>query len=217
MGRKIIMGYMLVIVLSLSGYSLFGIGTSMNSPARYTGSALDLPIDNNGWTVFTPSSDTRIMYVSASGNDSTARIYSKSYADPFNPSLPKAFKTYAAAFSHARNGYPDWILFKRGETFYEAIGSQIVNGRSASEPFLIGCYGNTGSSPVLKIGSSTGIQIGYVNSSAITSQYIAVQGIRVYSHTRDPSNTTEYVSSAGGNGIAIFTYGSVNKANNILN
>ena len=62
----------------------------MNSPARYTGSALDLPIDNNGWTIFTPSSDTRIMYVSVSGNDSTGAVYnSKSFSDLFNPSLPK--------------------------------------------------------------------------------------------------------------------------------
>ena len=62
--------------------------------------------------------------------------------------------------------------------------------------------GIQGASPVLKIGSSPGIQIGYVDSSAITSQYIAIQGIRVYSHTRDPNDTAEYVSSAGGNGIS---------------
>jgi hypothetical protein len=211
----------MIFIIAL-GFLLFGcsfpeIGTSIPQKDEETDLALDLPRDNYGWTMFSPSSDTRIMYVSASGNDSTGAVYnSKSYSDPFSPSLPSSFKTYAAAFAHARNGYPDWILFKRGETFYEAIGSQIVNGRSASEPFLVGCYGNTGASPVLKIGSSTGIQIGYVNSSAVTSRYIAIQGIRVYSHTRDPNDTAEYVSGAGGCGISVFTYGSVNRASNIL-
>ena len=30
----------------------------------------------NGWTVFTPSSDSRIIYVSSTGDDATAQIYS---------------------------------------------------------------------------------------------------------------------------------------------
>jgi hypothetical protein len=179
--------------------------------------ALDLPKDAAGWTIFTPSSDTRIMYVSAAGNDTTGTVYnSTSNPDPFNPTgAIQTFKTYAAAFTHARTGYPDWILFKRGDTFYEAIGGKTQSGRSRSEPSLIGAYGSTGDSPLLKVGASDGISIGYVNSSAITSEYIAVQGVRVYSQTRNPDDP-EYTGSAGGVGISVFTYGSVNKARNIL-
>jgi len=155
----------MIFIIAL-GFLLFGcsfpeIGTSIPQKDEETDLALDLPRDNYGWTMFSPSSDTRIMYVSASGNDSTGAVYnSKSYSDPFSPSLPSSFKTYAAAFAHARNGYPDWILFKRGETFYEAIGSQIVNGRSASEPFA--GAGSGKARGAVKKRRKTGLPVGVV-------------------------------------------------------
>ena len=56
-----------------------------------------LPKDENGWTIFTPSADTRIMYVSNSeGDDSTATYYAASdtniAVNPFNPSPPNKNK-----------------------------------------------------------------------------------------------------------------------------
>lgn len=184
--------------------------------------ALNLPKDAQGWTIFTPSADTRIMYVAADGNDSTAQIYSSTSqevgSDPFKPSgVIQPYATYAAAYLHARAGYPDWILFKRGDTFYQAINHQEQNGRSTSEPFLIGSYGSTGTPPLLKVGASTaGISISKTSpSTPSTAQFISISGLTLYAYTRNPSDP-EYIGEAGASGIDIITTGTANKIKNVL-
>lgn len=192
----------------------------LHTPVISNASALDLPKDTDGWTIFTPSSDTRIMYVSNSGNDSTGQVYSSSSpevgTDPFAPSgSVAAFATYAAAMANSRSGYPDWILFKRGETFYQpTIFGR--NGRSTSEPFLYGSYGTSGLSPVLKFGTSIAIAIFKISpSTPATSQYIAFQGLQCYAHTRNPADP-EYVDNNGDIGISILSYQPGNTVKNIL-
>jgi len=90
------------------------------------------PVVDPFWTVFTPSADTRIVYVSSSeGNDGN---------DGLSEGAPK--RTIAAGRALLRSGYPDWILFKCGDTFSEAgweIGG--YGGRSAAEPQLWSSYG----------------------------------------------------------------------------
>src|SRR6185436_13199158 len=65
-----------------------------------------------GWTVITPSTDSRIIYVSSSGGADTNSGLSKT--------TPK--KTIAAGKALLRNGYPDWLLLKRGDSFNEGEG-----------------------------------------------------------------------------------------------
>jgi len=190
------------------------------SPNRYTNVSCSSGASISGWTVFTPSADTRIMYVSTSGNDSTGQVYSKISAevgtDPFKPEgAIRPFATYAAAFTHARAGYSDWILFKRGETLYQVIGSNVVSGRSNTEPFLVGSYGSSGLSPLLKIGAKSGVTITKANSKLGTLQYIAILGLRFYSHTRNPSDV-EFVNNDGGHGLNMLAYGEGNAVKNIL-
>ncbi len=190
-------------------------------PLKSRATALDLPKDSEGWTIFTPSDDSRIMYVSNEGNDSTGQIYDDSDAvlggNPFNPTGPiNTYATYAAAYANARSGYADWILFKRGETFYQTVGSMWNNGRSASEPFLIGSYGDDGLSPVLKVGASSGLVFSTASpSTPRTIKYVAIQGMHFYAHTRNPSDL-EYSDSAGSNGLNILAYNSGNVVKNIL-
>lgn len=92
----------------------------------------------SSWTTFTPSADTRIVYVSSSeGNDAN---------DGLSPFTPK--RTINAGRALLRTGYPDWILFKRGDTFSETnweVGG--YGGRSADEPQLWGSYGE-GARPI---------------------------------------------------------------------
>lgn len=87
-------------------------------------------VAETGWTDFKPSIDSRVIYVSSSiGNDAND---GKSEAKPV--------KTQAKAKSLTRAGFPDWILFKRGDIF---VGAALGNsGRSASERFLLGAYGD---------------------------------------------------------------------------
>src|SRR6478735_7701128 len=70
--------------------------------------------DGAGWTVFAPSADTRIVYVSSStGDDRTGVI----------GNLDHPYKTLAAGRSRLRNGKPDWLLLKKGDTWTnEAFG-----------------------------------------------------------------------------------------------
>src|SRR5450830_1516621 len=83
-----------------------------------------------GWTVFTASSDTQLVYVSSTaGNDSTGVI-----GDPTHP-----YQTIAKGVSLLRNGYPDWLLLKKGDSWTES-NYILVSGRSASEPMVISSY-----------------------------------------------------------------------------
>ncbi|MDB4327228.1 hypothetical protein OAA14_01635 [bacterium] len=46
-----------------------------------------LPKNSEGWTIFTPSEDSLIVYVSQNGNDETAKTYTKKELGnlPFTP------------------------------------------------------------------------------------------------------------------------------------
>jgi len=135
-------------------------------------------LDANGWTVFTPSADTRTIYVSNSaGNDVN---------DGLSTSTP--VKTIARGLSLIRSGYPDWLLLKKGDTWTNETFSYLaVSGRSAAEPMLISSYG-AGARPLIK--TNFDIAIGSLNggASAGKGDFIALVGIELYPYTRDPSS-----------------------------
>jgi hypothetical protein len=91
----------------------------------------------DGWTPLTPSPDTRVVYVSVSGNDANSGL---------TAAAPK--RTIAAAKALIRDRYPDWLLLHKGDTFQEGIYGWGRGGRSASEPQVIGTYG-AGDRPTL--------------------------------------------------------------------
>jgi hypothetical protein len=158
--------------------------------------------DQAGWTVFTPAAETRIVYVSStSGNDGSGKVYKSSDSvigkDPRNPKgAVKAFKTFAAAYKHTREGAPDWILLKRGDTFYGSVA--VRSGKSQTEPFLLASYGTDGALPLVKAGDERALEI-----CCKSFNDIAIQGIDFFAHTRD-FGSPEFSSSAGGSGI--YTY-----------
>jgi len=120
----------------------------------------------NGWTVVTPSEDSRLIYISNTGNDEQARaVKGRGYylpsdpeigPDPYNPVGPiVSYVTPREAAKKMRGngwlrtdpdgreivsiaerdrrsnlesadggGWPDWVLFKRGETFVGDEGYQ---------------------------------------------------------------------------------------------
>lgn len=140
---------------------------------------------DNGWTVLEPASDSRIIYVSVNdGNDTS---------DGLSPSTPK--KSISAAFALTRPDYPDWILLKRGDTWYEKL--QVRNGRSDTEPFVVASYGQSKQRPLLKTGANGGINV--VNYF----HYLTVIGIHFYAHTRD-FNSSEFSSQDGNNGFNLY-------------
>src|SRR5262249_55910785 len=118
-------------------------------------------VDENGWTVFSPSADTRIVYVSSStGKDTNTGL---------SPNAP--VKTIAKALSRVRHGRPDWLLLKRGDVWTnEVFGYPKLAGRSASEPMLISSYGS-GARPLLKTGSDG---VGFGSLRAPFGDFIAL-------------------------------------------
>jgi hypothetical protein len=83
-----------------------------------------------GWTNFSTSSDTQVVYVSSSGND----------ANPGTQQAPK--RSLSAGYGALRNGYPDWLLLKSGDTWNDVFPGIVKSGRSSTEPLRIGSYGS---------------------------------------------------------------------------
>ena len=83
---------------------------------------LSVTVNDDGWTVVKPSSDSRVIYVSSStGNDNNDGL-----------SADSAVKTLKKAISLVRDGMPDQILLKRGDVWYESFGKWTKSGRSAT-------------------------------------------------------------------------------------
>ena len=137
------------------------------------------------WTTFTPSANTRIVYVSNAGDDAAARAYTSSEvgSDPFAPgSAVKPYKTLSAALAQTRDGYPDWVLLKRGDTWRGTDGLKLKSGRSSTERFLIGAYGAASARPLIDTGAGRGI---FQNDAL---RHAALVGIDFYASERDPTS-----------------------------
>ncbi len=142
-----------------------------------------------GWTEFQESPDTLKIYVSNSdGNDAN---------DGSTPE--KAVKTLGKGKSLLRDGQPDWMLLKRGDTWNETLGNWQKSGRSETERMLVSSYGNAAARPFIKTGKDTAL-------SALSGNlaHIAFVGMHLYAHTRDP-DSAEFASLEGSEGIRWLT------------
>lgn len=145
----------------------------------------------NGCTQFSPSADSRIIYVSATNGDNTvAQTYAPSDpqvgADPFHPVGPiKAYQTLAAAAAQLRNGQADWILFRKGDTFVnQRFGVTTRFGKNAREPMLIGAYGNAPQRPVFLTGNQT-----FIDFEGASASFVAIVGLQMEPHTRSGTDS----------------------------
>jgi len=121
------------------------------------------------WTDFSASGDARVVYVSSSGGDDAN--------DGLSPVTPK--RTIAAGKALMRDGFPDWLLLERGDSFDEPIGQWIASGRSTSEPMLIGGYGNAAERPVVRTGAAGGIATFAGGASPSRIDHVALVGIHL--------------------------------------
>lgn len=86
-----------------------------------------------GWTPFTSQPGSRIIHVSNSGDDTAAGT----------EAAPK--RTIAAGYAQLRNGYADWLLLKRGDTFQHTTTWQWNKcGPAGNAGWMrFGAYGDT--------------------------------------------------------------------------
>ena len=102
------------------------------------------------WTEFVPSTDTRLIFVSDSeGNDANSGL---------NPGSP--VKTIAKGYELLRDGFPDWMLLKRGDAWNESVPNWDKSGRSEAEIMVMGAYGDDTARPQIRpIGGATAIRM----------------------------------------------------------
>lgn len=134
------------------------------------------------WTNLSPSADSRVVYVSNSRSDDSG--------DGLSPETAK--KTLAAAYALLRDGYPDWMLLKKGDAW---VWEHLINtqwgksGRSASEPLVVTSYGS-GARPRIVNGAC------FTNR---TSNFALVDISFDVSSIDDPQQWGTFVDSAGSN------------------
>lgn len=122
------------------------------------------------WTHFTPSSDTRLIFVSSSeGNDSNSGL---------TPATP--VKTLAKAESLLRDGYPDWMLLKRGDVWYESLPSWSKSGRSADAKMVVGAYGDGNRRPQVRPQGVHGLNV--IGAQLVA--HVAFVGLHLEPHNR---------------------------------
>ncbi|MCC5821682.1 MAG: hypothetical protein LAT64_00165 [Phycisphaerales bacterium] len=127
----------------------------------------------DGWTVLQPSEDTRFVFVSSSeGNDQNS---GRSPAQPV--------RTIARAKELIRDGYPDWMLLKRGDVWNEGLGSWRASGRSNTERSVIASYGDSDDRPKLILTDISGIIAPYQQDTS----HVAIVGIHFESNRTDSS------------------------------
>ncbi|HTL31053.1 MAG TPA: right-handed parallel beta-helix repeat-containing protein [Tepidisphaeraceae bacterium] len=134
---------------------------------------LSLSMSSDGWVQINPSEDSRVIYVSSSiGNDKN---------DGHSPH--KAVRTIRKAKSLMRDGMPDQMLLRRGDTFDESFGHWTRSGRSSDEPMVLGTYGS-GDRPLL----NTGVSEGFVTYDGDPINNIAIMGIHFEANKYTGSN-----------------------------
>lgn len=140
--------------------------------------------DSGGWSILMPSADSRLIYVSSSlGNDSTAKTYLPSDveigSDPFAPTgAILSYATIDAAMAMTRDGYPDYVLLLRGDSWDRTGSITLKSGRSVSEKTVLAAYGSATVRPLVKNG---GVQLS-------DASYAAVVGIQFTATKRNPSS-----------------------------
>jgi Ca2+-binding RTX toxin-like protein len=135
---------------------------------------LSVATDSAGWTVITPSGDSRLVYVSSSsGNDQNG-----------GRSPTAAVASLKRAEALARDGSPDEILLKRGDVWNAAFPRWTKSGRSPDEPMLIGTYGS-GNRPVISTGYTASA---FSTDGSTPVNDLVIQGLQFQSAVRNPSS-----------------------------
>ncbi len=140
----------------------------------------------SGWTQFTPSADTRIVYVSSSeGNDAN---------DGLSEATPK--RTIAAGYALLRNGYPDWLLLKRGDVWNEVFQNFNKSGRSETAYMVVATYGNAHARPLIRAGTSVGI----TRVGGGETRFVAFTGLHLVANGRTAADSPSGFRWVGGGG-----------------
>lgn len=126
----------------------------------------------NGWTVLERHPDSLYVFVSSSEGDDAN--------DGLSKDTPKA--TIEAGKALMRHGFPDYLLLKRGDTFFESLGQWKTSGRSESEMQFVSTYGNSALRPELRTGAGPGLVTHGGGGSPPTIDHVGFVGLQFTAH-----------------------------------
>lgn len=154
------------------------------------------PTDGLGWSSFSGSGTPHDGYSAVLSVDVTMIIHvaKNGHDDTGDGSAANPYLTISFAKGKLRNGSPDWLLLRKGDTWTDEIihaGGTAINGKSATEPMLIGAYG-TGARPKLEFNST---DQPFPIGSGDNGQFVALVGVELYCYERNPDDV-RYVSGA---------------------
>lgn len=134
--------------------------------------------DGSFWTQFVPSADTRLIFVSSEeGNDNNSGL---------NPNAP--VKTLARGYELLRDGYPDWMLLKRGDVWYESFPRWNKSGREVNEKMVVGAYGDNAERPQIRPDNDSNGLNGHGTDTVTHMAFVGFH-IEPYERTADSSGT----------------------------
>lgn len=132
-----------------------------------------------------PADDTRIVYVSSTEGDDGN--------DGFSSHTP--VQSIQQGIALLRDGYPDWLAMKSGDSWETGIGSWAKSGRSQSEPMVITSYGAGDTRPLLRTHDESAFRFQGGGGSPEHVDYLVIHGLHFYSASRDP-NSPEFTSAS---------------------
>lgn len=133
----------------------------------------------DGWTELAPSADSRVIYVSSSEGDDNN--------DGLSPESP--VRSLSRGLNKLRSGKPDWLLFKRGDTFTGSFGRFEFSGQSEDEPLVIGAYGQ-GPRPKIYTGNTPAFNL----AGNDTRKHIAITSLHFEPGSGHPSGGIRIVT-----------------------
>ena len=145
-------------------------------------------VDN--YTQVLPADDTRIIYVSNQGGDDSN--------DGLSPQSP--VKTIQYGVSLLRDGFPDWLALKAGDTWETGIGGWRKSGRSADEPMVITSYGIGEERPLLRTHDDMGLRFQGGGGAPENVDYLVIHGLHFFAASREPGSP-DFTSVSADSGI----------------
>ncbi|MEM9069225.1 MAG: right-handed parallel beta-helix repeat-containing protein [Myxococcota bacterium] len=130
----------------------------------------------NGWTTFDLAEDSRVVFVSAEGDDA---------ADGLTPET--AVASVARGAELVRDGFPDFLLFRRGDTWRETLGAdrrarRFKSGRSPTERLVLGSYGDATERPRFEVDTN------FLDDDGHGRANLAIVGLALVSYRKDPAD-----------------------------
>jgi len=151
------------------------------------------PISNSveHYTQISPADDTRIIYVSSQdgddGNDGLSSL--------------TPVQSISRGISLLRDGQPDWLALKSGDTWETGFGKWVKSGRSESEPMVITSYGAGSDRPLIRTKNETGLYFQGGGGAPEYVDYLVIHGLHFYAASRDP-NSADFTDPSSDKGIS---------------